>query len=139
DCRSAARGEYLRISLWPADVTSIGSKRCQYSPPETCIVFALLFARASHSRKAGSQHTLRLLEYFGSAWAAKISLSTHVEWSNAEDRSSETTAMQSFARLRGRMYRRLMYEPFGPLNSLHTLSLLPAPIKGTRLFKSALG
>jgi hypothetical protein len=36
-------------------------------------------------------------------------------------------------------YRRLMHEPFGPLNSLHALSLLPAPIKATRLLKRALG
>jgi hypothetical protein len=32
-----------------------------------------------------------------------------------------------------------MYEPFGPLNSLHTLRVLPAPIKGMSLLKSALG
>ena len=36
-------------------------------------------------------------------------------------------------------YRRLVYEPFGLLNRLHTLALLPAPIKATRLLKSALG
>jgi len=33
----------------------------------------------------------------------------------------------------------LRHEPFSPPNSLHTLSLLPAPIKTTRLLKSALG
>jgi hypothetical protein len=43
--------------------------------------------------------------------------------------------------LRGAVWlrRRLVYEPFGPLNSLHTLGLLPAPIKATRLLKSVLG
>jgi hypothetical protein len=34
---------------------------------------------------------------------------------------------------------RLMHEPFGPLNCLHTLSLLAAPIKTTRLLNGALG
>ena len=35
--------------------------------------------------------------------------------------------------------RKLMHEPFGPLDSLHTLSLLPVPIKAARLPQRGLG
>src|SRR5213080_1701944 len=52
------RGEYLRISRSPARAISINSNRCQYLPPETCIGFALLSARASHTSHS------RLAAYF---------------------------------------------------------------------------